>query len=250
MPILGIDIGGSAIKSGLVDGHTGKLQSEVLRLPVSPPLDPAQLEKALAQCQRHFDWNGPVGIGFPGRIVGGIVAFVGNISPAFVGLDLHRQLRHNFCSPPTFLNDADAAGIAEFTWGLNQNKPGLSLFLTLGTGIGSAMFLNGQLIPGTELGQLEFKGMSADNYVAASAIHREGLTFDVWSLRLQAYLRHLDQLFCPRLIILGGAIAESIDTASQKNNLRTELRCAQHGNSAGLIGAARHAMHAEVAPSL
>lgn len=240
MTILGIDIGGSGIKAAPVDTISGEMLSERHRIRTPRPAKPKAVAKVLAKLVDHFDWNGPVGVTLPARIKNGVALTAANIDKKWIGLNA-AQLFAQFTRCPTLvLNDADAAGVAELAFGAGRDRRGLVLMLTFGTGIGSGLFINNTLVPNTELGHLIFHGNSAEVYAADSARKRDNLSWEAWAGRVQEYLNHVEFLFAPDLIIIGGGVSRPKKTKRYLHVLQTQadLVPAQLQNEAGIIGAA------------
>ncbi|MBE0640784.1 MAG: ROK family protein, partial [Bacteroidales bacterium] len=203
MKRLGIDIGGSGIKAAVVDTTTGELIGERLRIPTPQPSTPSALAAAVASAAHQLQWQGPAGIGFPAAITQGIVRTATNIDKQWIGMDAVQLFSEALGHPCAVLNDADAAGLAEIAFGAGRDVKGIVIVLTLGTGIGSAVFNDGVLQPNTELGHLLFKGDIAERYTSDAARKSSGLSWKKWGKRLDSYLHYVEDLFWPQLIILG-----------------------------------------------
>lgn len=238
MDILGIDIGGSGIKGALVDTQLGELLSDRLRIPTPQPATPESVAKVVNEIVTHFGWSGPVGCGLPAAVQGGVARTAANIDNAWIGTDAGRLLSSSTGCLVKVINDADAAGLAEMRFGSGQDATGTVLLITVGTGLGSALFHDGVLVPNTELGHLIFNGMVAEQFASAAARKRLHLSYQKWAKRLDAYLRHLERLFWPDLFILGGGISKKYDRFSSFLNSSTEIRAARLRNEAGIVGAA------------
>lgn len=238
--ILGIDIGGSGIKGAPVDVGTGQLTAERHRITTPQPATPDAVADAVAAITRHFDWHGPVGCAFPARIKKGVALTAANIDRAWIGTNAEELFSARTGCPARLINDADAAGLAEVTFGAGQAYPGLTMLLTFGTGIGSALFLDGVLVPNTELGHLQMHGMIAEHYASDRVRKEQDLSWPAWAARVQEYLAHLEFLIDLDLIILGGGISKPKKKAKYFDLLKTdaELRTAHLRNEAGIIGAA------------
>lgn len=252
MEILGIDIGGSGIKGAPVDIHTGRLTAERHRIATPQPSSPAAVADVVAELARHFDWSGPIGCAFPARIKNGRALTAANISREWLGLDAATLFTEVTGRPTLLLNDADAAGIAELAFGAGRDRKGVVLLLTFGTGIGSALFSDGVLVPNTELGHLVFHGSSAEHYAADRVRKELDLSWQEWAERVQEYLDHVEFLLGPDLIILAGGISKpkKRDRYLRHLHTRAELVTAELQNEAGIVGAAYAARHlAERAPA-
>ncbi|MFI6322029.1 polyphosphate--glucose phosphotransferase [Nonomuraea sp. NPDC050556] len=234
MDVLGIDIGGSGIKGAPVDTETGELTQERLRIPTPHPAKPAAVAEVVAEIVDHFAWTGPVGVTFPGVVVDGVVRSAANVHESWIGVDASKLF-----GDATVLNDADAAGIAEMTFGAGRGRRGTVLMLTFGTGIGSALFIDGTLVPNTELGHLELDGKDAEHRASDKAREDHDLSWGKWAERVEEYLRHVDMLFSPSLIIIGGGVSKKSDKFLPHISVDTEVVPAKLQNEAGIIGAAQ-----------
>lgn len=236
--VLGIDIGGSTLKGAPVDCTSGRLTDPRLLLPTPQPSTPAAIATTVAGVVRHFGWSGPVGIGLPAAVRNGIVRTASNLDHAWIGTDgVHLLSAATHC-PVTLLNDADAAGLAEMTFGAGRGRTGTVLMVTIGTGLGTALFRNGVLVPNTELGHLLLHDSIAEKYASAAVRTREGLSYRDWALRLDLYLRRLEELFWPDLFILGGEISRDHDQFLPHLTVAVETVPAVLRNDAGIVGAA------------
>jgi len=238
---LGVDIGGSGIKGGIVDLAAGELIGERVRVPTPQPATPEAVIAATAELVAGFDEDGPVGIGLPAAIVGGVVMTAANLDPAWIGIGAERVVSAAIGRPCVMLNDADAAGLAEIRFGAGADVPGVVLVLTLGTGIGSALFVDGRLVPNTELGHIEIRGKDGEERAAASVRKEKHLTFRAWARRLDEYIDRVDQLVWPDLIILGGGVSRRADEFLHYLTVRPPVVPARLLNQAGIVGAALRA---------
>ncbi len=238
MEVLGIDIGGSGIKGAPVDVSNGKLTAERYRLPTPQPAKPQPIADTVAEIARHFAWQGPIGVGFPAVVRNGIVGSAANISKKWIGVDAQALFSQVTGCPTYVLNDADAAGLAEMTFGAGRERRGVVLVLTLGTGIGSALFVDGVLVPNCELGHLEMQGQDAEWLASDAARKREDLSWKKWAKRLTLYLNTLEKLFSPDLFILGGGVSKNFDAFGPYLKVQTEIVVAHLLNEAGIVGAA------------
>jgi polyphosphate glucokinase len=236
--ILGIDIGGSGIKGAPVDVDSGNLLAPRFRVLTPDPAKPRPVAEKLGEIAQHFGWNGPIGCGFPAVVHNGVVRSAANIHNKWIGVDA-RALFAEYCSGDlTVINDADAAGLAEMTFGAGQGRNGVVLVITIGTGLGSALFIDGHLLPNTELGHIEIDGEDAERGASDAARQREGLSWKRWGKRFNKYLNTLDYLFSPDLIILGGGISKDHEKFMPLLDVRAEVQPAKLLNEAGIIGAA------------
>lgn len=238
--VMGIDIGGTGIKSALVNIKTGRMTSERLRLHTPQPSTPEAIIAAIQELQRQLDWHGSVGCGFPGLVKRDVVQRAPNLDPSWVGFDLLATLKAEMKVAHVAVgNDADAAGLAEFTFGSANGIDGTVVMLTLGTGIGSAIFRNGLLVPDTELGHLEFQGKVAEKRAAESIRTKKRLSWKKWGKRLNAYLTHLEYLLGVDLFVIGGGVSKKSDKFfPYLNGVSCKIEAAKLGNAAGIIGAA------------
>lgn len=238
MQVLGIDVGGSAVKGLPVDTDAGATLAERVRIPTPEPATPEAVAEAVKQVAASFGWSGPMGCGFPAVVQNGMVRTAANIDPAWIGADVAALLSTATGCPTTVLNDADAAGLAEMRFGAGRNASGVVVVVTVGTGLGTAVFTNGKLLPNSELGHLLLHDMKAEHYASDAARKRLDLSWDDWGGRFNEYLRHLESLFWPTLIIIGGGASKKFDRFSGSLVLRTPVVPAFLRNDAGMIGAA------------
>jgi polyphosphate glucokinase len=238
MDILGIDIGGTGIKGAPVNTETGELLAERFRLPTPPGALPADVGATVAQVVEHFHWQGPIGCGFPAVVRNGQVLTAANVSKTWIGQDAIQLFTQATGCPVVVINDADAAGYAEMCFGAGKDYPGVVLIATLGTGIGTALFVDGNLVPNTELGHIEVRGKDAEKRAAASVRERKKLTWKRWAKHVNEYLCHLEFYLRPDLIILGGGVSSKADKFLPLLHLDTEVVAAQMHNEAGIVGAA------------
>lgn len=242
---MGIDIGGSGIKGGVVDLAAGELVGERFRLDTPRPATPAAVGDTLVTVSRHFEgFAGPVGVDYPGVVVDGVALTAANMDPAWIGTPFAGLVGDRLPGPASYLNDADAAGLAEVRFGAGRGRTGLIAVITFGTGIGVALIHQGQLVPNAELGHLEMNGRDAETQAAASARTREGLDFDVWAGRVSQYLRTFEGLLWPELFILGGGISKKAKLWMPLLECRTPCVPAELKNEAGIVGAALFAAEA------
>jgi polyphosphate glucokinase len=244
MKILGIDIGGSAVKGAPVDTTTGRLLGERHRIATPEALTPLQMAHAIAEIARHFDWKGPIGVGFPGVIQGTYIRTSANLHPKFIDCDAVKLFAKVTGCPVALTNDAAAAALAEMKFGAGRGFAGKTLLLTLGTGVGSALAQQGVVVP-CELGHFPWKGKSAEKTVAASAKEQKNLSWKKWGGRLGKYVRTLEALFWPELIIIGGGVSAKHDRFFKYLETRAKLVPAEFFNEAGIVGAALHGAQAK-----
>ncbi len=238
MKLLGIDVGGTGIKGGIVDGDEGVLQGERFRLATPHPATPESVTDTVARVVRHFDWHGAVGAGFPAVVRHGQVHTAANIDSSWIGRNVRSMLEEATGCTFQVLNDADVAGMAEMRWGAGRGRSGVVLVLTLGTGIGSALFTDGHLVPNTEFGHIEMDGRAAERRAADSVRTRKDLSWKKWAERVDAYLHRLCFYLWPELIIIGGGVSRKHDRFLPLLTVDTEVVPAMLRNEAGIIGAA------------
>ncbi|MEM7659943.1 MAG: ROK family protein [Bacteroidota bacterium] len=238
MDVLGIDIGGSGIKGAIVDTISGTLTTERHRIPTPQPATPRAVAETTRELVEHFHWKGPIGCGFPAAIQQGVARTASNIDKKWIGVNVETLLHNRTNCPVTVVNDADAAGLAEVNFGAKRGLKGVTLLLTVGTGIGSALINNGVLVPNTELGHLKFKGDIAEKYASDSARKRQDLSWKEWGKRFNEYLHHVHRLFYPDLIILGGGASKKFEKYEDHIDVETDVMPAKLLNQAGIIGAA------------
>jgi polyphosphate glucokinase len=242
MAVLGIDIGGSGIKGALVNEKTGELIGERFRLETPEGAKPEDVANVVGEIVKHFDYHGPVGAGFPAVILHGVVHSAANIDQSWIGINAEELFTEKTGCPCFVVNDADSAGVAEMEYGVGKEyQKGEILFLTLGTGIGSAIFVDGKLVPNTEFGHLEVNGKDAERRASDATRKRKNLNWDDWALRLQLILSKMEALLWPDLIVLGGGVSREWENFIPKLHLRAKVVPAMLLNQAGIIGAAIYA---------
>jgi polyphosphate glucokinase len=239
MHAFGIDIGGTGIKAAPVDVATGKLLAARQKIATPRPAVPDAVADVLKQLTTSFKWSGPVGITFPGVVIDGVIRTAANLDPAWIGLDAGELFGKATESPVRVLNDADAAGVAEMTFGAGVGETGTVLMLTFGTGIGSALFTRGVLVPNTELGHIEVHGHDAETRASEHAKELHDLSWGKWAGRVDEYLQHVEALLSPSLFIVGGGISkESEKWVPRLTGIRARIVPAALLNDAGIVGAA------------
>ncbi|HZD56132.1 MAG TPA: ROK family protein [Anaerolineales bacterium] len=238
MEILGIDIGGSGIKGAPVDTETGALLAPRYRIRTPRPAKPRPVAKTVAEIAKHFDWQGPIGCGFPAVVQRGVTLTAANVHDKWIGEDAEALLTEQTGCPVRMINDADAAGLAEMAFGAGQGRLGTVVIITIGTGLGTALFTNGQLVPNTEFGHIEIKGKDAEKRASDATRKRKNLSWKKWSKRLDEYLRTMESLVWPDLIILGGGVSKKHEKFIPRLSVQAEVVPAQLLNEAGIVGAA------------
>lgn len=234
----GIDIGGTGMKAAPVDLATGELTGTRYRLDTPQPATPEAVAETVGKLVAYHDWVGPIGVCMPSVVTHGIVRSAANIDDSWIGVDAQTLFGHVVDHPVTVVNDADAAGLAEVVWGVGKDRSGVVLVLTFGTGIGSGLFVDGVLVPNTELGHLELDGHDAEKRAAASARKRDDLSWDDWADRVDRYLKHVVALFTPDLIVLGGGASKKPEKWVGRLDPGCEVAVAEFANNAGIAGAA------------
>ncbi|MEU9988444.1 polyphosphate--glucose phosphotransferase [Streptomyces sp. NPDC048045] len=248
MQIFGVDIGGSGIKGAPVDLDKGDLAQERCKVLTPHPATPEGVADGVQQVVEHFGWSGPVGLTFPGVVTGGAtVRTAANVDKSWVDTDARALFGGRLGGlPVTVVNDADAAGVAEMQFGAGRDRRGTVILLTFGTGIGSALFVDGTLVPNTELGHLELNGHDAEKRASSKAKEDGELTWEHWARRVQKYLAHVEMLFSPELFIIGGGVSRKADKFLHLvKGIRAEIVPAQLQNNAGIVGAAMRAAQSQ-----
>jgi polyphosphate glucokinase len=238
MEILGIDIGGSGIKGAPVNIDTGEMLAERVRIPTPEPARPKDVAEVVAELARQFDWRGPIGCGFPAVIRSGVALTAANIDPKWIETNAAALFSQTTNCPVLVINDADAAGLAEMSFGAGKGRMGTVLICTLGTGIGTALFTNSHLLPNTELGHLKIRGKDAEHRAADSIRKEKELSWKRWAKRLDEYLLEMERLFWPDLIILGGGVIKDHEKFIPRLTVQSEVVPARLLNDAGIVGAA------------
>ncbi len=235
---LGVDIGGTGMKAAIVDLSSGVLCTPRLRIDTPQPATPEAMAGVVHELVTHFSWTSPAGVGFPAVVRNGVVGSAANIDASWIDVDADALFTRSAGVEVHMINDADAAGVAEMRFGAGKGREGVVMMLTFGTGIGSGLFIDGVLVPNTELGHLELDGVDAETRAAASARKRDDLSWSAWAKRVQTYLRHVERLFSPDLFIVGGGASKQADQWLPKVTIDTEIVPAQMANNAGIVGAA------------
>jgi polyphosphate glucokinase len=239
---IGIDIGGTGIKAALVDVKAGELVGERLRVETPAGGRPDEIAEVVRSLIETLDPKGTaksVGICFPAVVQHGVTLSAANVSKEWINLDADKLFTKVVGREVHLINDADAAGVAEMKFGAGRKERGLAILTTLGTGIGTALFIDGELVPNTELGHLEIDGVDYETKAAFSAKERENLDWDQWAERLQRYYSTLEALFTPDLFIVGGGVSKEHEFFLPLLKLKTPIVPAVLKNNAGIIGAAR-----------
>jgi len=240
MKLLGIDIGGTGIKGAIVDSETGQLTTERFRVPTPQPSLPNAVADVIEQIAANFNYSGPTGVTFPAVVKKGVIFTAANVDESWIGTHAEELFSKHVRGPVRVVNDADAAGIAEMRFGAGKDRSGVVIMITLGTGIGSAVFLDGHLLPNTEFGHLKIRGKEAEKRASERVREEKDLSWKKWSGLLSEYLCEMENLFSPDLFIIGGGISKKADKFIPHLKTRTEVVIvpAQMQNEAGIIGAA------------
>jgi polyphosphate glucokinase len=235
---LGIDMGGSSIKAGVVDVTTGYLVSDIAHVPTPRPSTPLEVMRQVAVLGRQLPPARAAAFAYPGVVKRNIARTAANVDSSWLGTDGAAMASGALGLPTVFLNDADAAGIAEMSWGAGRNTPGTIIMLTFGTGIGTALFSDGKLMPNTEFGHIEMHGGDAEDWASARVRTAENLDFPAWIARVNEYLHYIHALFWNDVFILGGAVSERYDQFAPLLRSEAEIRPAHFAGQAGVMGAA------------
>ena len=239
MKILGIDIGGTGIKAAVVDTATGELITERTRVATPRPATPDAIGQTLKEVVEQHQWSGPVGIGFPAAIQHGIARTAANVDKSFIGLPIAECFSQHTGCPVYMANDADVAGLAEMRFGAGKDNPGVVLIVTIGTGLGTALFSDGHLLPNTELGHVYLSnGLEAERYASEAVRVVKELKWKEWGERFNLYLTTMESLLWPDLIVLGGGVSEKLHKFSPMITTKATVVAASFLNQAGIVGAA------------
>lgn len=238
MEVLGIDIGGSGIKGAPVDVRTGTLTTDRHRIPTPDLSTPDNVADVVGELARHFEWQGPIGCTFPAIVRHGIVYTAANVHKSWIGTDAVTLFERATTCPVRVLNDADAAGVAEMVLGAGKHQRGVVIMLTFGTGIGSAIFVEGHLLPNTEFGHLPIRGKDAEHRASAKVRDDEKLSWEQWAGRVNEFLAQMEFFFSPDLFIIGGGVSKKQHKFMHFLKTNAEIVPAQLLNEAGIIGAA------------
>jgi polyphosphate glucokinase len=242
MQILGVDIGGSGIKGAIVDTDNGELITERHRIATPQPATPEAVAETLKQLVCHFEWNQTVGCGFPAVVQHGIAKTASNIAQSFIETAIDPLFSETTGCTCYSVNDADAAGLAEMQFGAGATQQGVVLMITIGTGLGTAVFIDGKLVPNTELGHLFLEsGIEAERYTSDAVRKNQDLGWKVWGKRFNQYVTTLESLFWPDLIILGGGASKKLDKFNHLLSTKSPVKAATFLNQAGIVGAALYA---------
>ena len=239
MLILGIDVGGTGIKAAIVDTQTGELVSERIRILTPKPATPEAVGATLKELVKQHQWSGPIGIGFPAAIQRGVVRTAANIDKSFIDLPIAEYFSQQTDNPVYIANDADVAGLAEMRFGAGKDIRGVVLIVTIGTGLGTALFIDGHLLPNSELGHLLLEnGVEAEKYASETVRVTKELKWKDWGTRFDLYLTTMEKLLWPDLIVLGGGVSAKLHKFSSQITTQVPVVAASFLNQAGIVGAA------------
>lgn len=242
MEILGLDIGGSGIKGAIVDTETGKLITDRYRIETPEGAEPEDVAKTVEKICQYFEYKGPIGVGFPSIVQHGVILTAANVSKNWIGKNINLILSQATGNQIYSLNDADAAGIAEMTHGIGKEyQKGVVILITIGTGIGSAIFSDGVLVPNTEFGHMLIRGKDAEHRASDAIRQSEDLSWKKWAKRFDEFLLIMEGLFSPDLFILGGGISKKFEKYAGYFSIKTKIMPAILLNQAGIVGAAMYA---------
>lgn len=236
--IYGVDVGGSGIKGALVDVGSGRLLEDRTRIPTPQPSTPEAVFGVVGDLVAGATWEGPLGVAIPSVVVGGVALTAANIDVSWIGTDVARALSTRCGRPAVVMNDADAAGLAEMRFGAGRDQNGVVILLTFGTGVGSAMFVDGRIVPNTEFGHLEFEGQGAELSTAARLVEDNEISLQKWATTVDDYLAMLYRVFTPQLMIVGGGISKQFERFAGWLSVPCSVVPAKLRNQAGIVGAA------------
>jgi polyphosphate glucokinase len=236
--VMGVDIGGTGIKGAPVDIVKGVLVGERFRILTPQPATPKAVADVVGEVVEHFAWKGPVGATFPAVVKDGFTLSAANVDKEWIGANADELFTQRLDMPVTVLNDADAAGLAEMAFGAGKGRNGIVIMVTLGTGIGSGMFLDGKLVANSELGHIEVNGKDAEKRAADSVRVRKEMSWKDYAKRVEEYIRKLDALLWPDLVIIGGGASKKGEKFLPLIDVRPEVVAATLQNEAGIVGAA------------
>ncbi|MFN8451191.1 MAG: ROK family protein [Anaerolineae bacterium] len=246
MAILGVDVGGSGIKGAPVDTDVGTLLEPRFRLVTPQPATVDDVVDCIGRVAEHFNWDGEIGCGFPSVVKKGTILTAANIDKSWIGVDAKALIEHRTQCRTHLINDADAAGLAEMHFGAGRDNKGVVLVVTIGTGLGTSLFVNGELLPNTELGHVIIRGKDAEHRASNRIRMEKELSWKQWAKRFNEYLTYLEGLFWPDLIILGGGTSKSFAKFAPYLSVQAPVAAAKMLNEAGVIGAAMAFQHPEI----
>jgi polyphosphate glucokinase len=236
--VLGIDIGGSGVKGAIVNTKKGEMLTERFRIPTPEPASPEAISAVIAEIVKHFKWEGPIGAGFPGVVQNGIIRTAANVDDLWISTDIDKLLTSVTGCPVSVVNDADAAGLAEMKFGAGKGNKGTVLLITVGTGLGTVIFSGGKLVPNLEMGHIVLKGDDAEKYASDAARQNDHLSWQKWAERFNEYLKRMEDLIWPDLIIIGGGVSKKDELFHGLLHAKAKIVPAELQNNAGIVGAA------------
>ncbi|MCB8998877.1 MAG: ROK family protein [Bacteroidales bacterium] len=236
--ILGIDIGGSGVKGAIVNTKKGEMITERYRIPTPDPASPEAIADVIFKIVKHFKWKGPIGAGFPGVVQNGVIRTAANVDNSWINTDIEELISKKTGCPASVVNDADAAGLAEMKFGAGQGNKGLVLLITVGTGLGTVMFSGGKLVPNLEMGHIILNGDDAEKYASDAARKIDKLSWEKWADRFDEYLKRLEDLTWPDMVIIGGGVSKHEELFKGMIHARAKVVPAKLMNNAGIVGAA------------
>lgn len=246
MAILGVDVGGTGIKGAPVNTDEGTLLEPRFRVVTPQPATVEDVVECIARVAEHFNWSGEIGCGFPSVVKKGTIYTAANIDKSWIGVDAKAMIEHRTQCRTHLINDADAAGLAEIHFGAGKGNTGVVFMVTIGTGLGTAFFVNGELVPNTELGHIVIRDKDAENRASNRIRLERELTWKQWAKRFDEYLVYIEKLFWPDLIIIGGGASKSFAKFVPFLSVQSPVVAAQMLNEAGVIGAAMAFRHPEI----
>ena len=236
--VLGVDIGGSGVKGAIVNTKKGEMLTDRFRIPTPEPANPEAISEVVSEISKHFNWSGPIGAGFPGVVQNGIIRTAANVDNSWINTDIDKLLSDVTGCPVNVVNDADAAGLAEMKFGAGIGNKGLVLLITVGTGLGTVLFAGGKLVPNLEMGHIILRGADAEKYASDAARQNDHLSWEKWAARFNEYLKCIEDLTWPDLIIIGGGVSKKNELFNGLIKARAKIVPAQLQNNAGIVGAA------------
>jgi polyphosphate glucokinase len=236
--VLGLDIGGSGIKGAIINTKTGKMLTPRFRIPTPEGATPKDVANTVKEVAKHFKWKGLIGCGFPSVIQNGFARTAANVDKSFIDTNVDKLFSETTGCKVFCVNDADAAGLAEMKYGVGKGQKGVVILITVGTGIGSVIFSQGKLVPNSEFGHVQYKGMDAEHYASDAVRKSQKLSWEAWALRFNEYLMYMENLFWPDLFIIGGGVSKEPKNFMPHLTVKCKVLPAKLQNNAGMIGAA------------
>ncbi len=241
--VLGIDIGGSGVKGAIVNTKKGEMLTERFRIPTPELASPEAISEIVKQIVDHYKWEGPIGAGYPGVVQNGLVRTAANVDNSWINTNIEKLFSDATACPVSVVNDADAAGLAEMKFGAGRGNKGLILLITVGTGLGTVMFSRGKLVPNLEMGHIILNGADAELYASDAARKSDHLSWEKWAGRFNEYVKRMEDLLWPDLIIIGGGVSKKSELFNGLIKSRAQIMPALLENNAGIVGAAYSAKY-------